>query len=416
MLIEFSVENFRSFKDKVTLSLVPSTDKSKNNVLENYFEYAPNKKLLRTAVIYGANASGKTNTLKALSFMKNMVIKSHSFQKNEGITTDPFKLHPASAIKPSIFDVQFISNGIRYAYGFKLDKEKIIEEYLYYWPNERQSVIFERRNVSEYKFVINKARQNTIKELTADNILYFSNAYKLNFELVVDAYRWFNSTLNYNDNMLHGDVGIRQLNNEKELLDLAIVTLEIADLGIKDLKIKEGEMDEKLINAFPQEIREMLKEQGVVKATSVHNVILENDETYSVEFNWQDESRGTRKFLNLIVPIIIAIRDGDVLCIDELDVSLHPKLTEYLLGLFHDKDLNKKNAQLIFTTHDTNLLNQDLFRRDQIWLTEKNSNTGSSDLYSLVELKIRNDENIEKGYLSGRYGAIPFIKGGNLIG
>ncbi|OKP69292.1 hypothetical protein A3842_26200 [Paenibacillus sp. P3E] len=396
-------------------SLIPAKDKSKQNVLENYFEYASNKILLRSAVIYGANASGKTNTLMALSYMKFMVTRSHTFQKDEGIDTDPFLLDPITTNKPSIFDIQFYTNGVRYAYGFKLDRHKVIEEYLYYWPNDRQRVIFERVNVNEYKFVTNKAKQNTIKELTADNILYFSNAFKLNLELVADAYKWFNNTLKYNNNERGEDV-LKLLNDDRDLLKLTIQALEIADFGIKEIKIKEEEIDNDIIKLFPDEVKEKIKGQKIYEVRAVHNVLLDDDSPFSAEIDWVDESKGTRKFLGIMVPILVALQEGNVICIDELDVSMHPKLTEYLLSLFHDSHTNKKNAQLIFTTHDTNLLNQGLFRRDQIWLTEKDSTTGCSDLYSLVELKIRNDENIEKGYLSGRYGALPFIKGGDLIG
>lgn len=414
MLLEFSVENFRSFKNKVTFSLIAAPDKSKNNVLENYFEYASNKKLLRSAVIYGANASGKTNTLLALSYMKYMVTRSHTFQKDEEITTEPFLLDPDTVNSPSVFDIQFFTNGIRYAYGFKIDKFKVIEEYLYYWPNDRQRVVFERSNVNEYKFVSQKAKQNTIKELTADNILYISNAYKLNFELVVDAYKWFGNSFKYfgdENNEIIGEV----LNDNKELLRQTVRALEIADFGIKDIIIKEEDLDEKIIKLIPDEFKEQIKNRKSYEIHSVHSVKLENDTLFSAEIQWRKESKGTRKFLGLIVRILNTLKEGSVLCIDEIDVSLHPKLTQYLIGLFHDVNINTKNAQLIFTTHDTNLLDQEIFRRDQIWLTEKDPNTGSSDLYSLIELRIRNDENIEKGYMSGRYGALPLIKGGTIL-
>ncbi|WP_017756548.1 AAA family ATPase [Calidifontibacillus oryziterrae] len=414
MLVEFSVENFKSFREKVTLSMIPVFDRFTKNEIENYFEYSHNKFLLKSAVIYGANASGKTNLLMALEFMSTLVKKSQLYQKDEKIDITPFKLHPQYSELPSKFDVQFIYESIKYAYGFMLNENKIIEEYLYYWPHGKQRVVFERFQTNEYRFVKDKSKQNTISELTAENTLYFTMAAKLNYPLVTKPFEWFSRILqcSIESTPLLEKVAIKEVFENEDLQALSKEILNIADFGIYNIKPIEIDFDE---TRFPKNLPKNLKELLSYDLTTFHKAYIDENKEFITAFSLDEESKGTRRFFSLIVQILDVLASGGVLCIDELEGSLHPLLTQFIIDSFHDPSTNKYNAQLIFTTHDTNLLNKGLFRRDQIWLTEKYGDTGATDLYSLVELKINKDENFQKGYLMGRYGAIPFISGGDFF-
>jgi len=353
MLIEFNVQNFRSIKEEVTLSLVASPDKSLDNNLIKTDLLRDN--LLRSAVIYGANASGKSNVFLAFNFLNSFVMQSHTFQKGTKINYFPFKLDKKYLSKPSKFEVVFIKNNIKYIYGVSFIGERIIDEYLYYYPEGRKALIFERKETNNYRFTIDRKEQKFIL---------------------------------------------------KALIE--------ADLGINDLfaSIKEISIDE-----IPIQIREQLKAMmpdakgnfEKIDIRIIHKVLDEIGNENRVEFDFEEESEGTKRLFSLIGIWIDSLNNGRVLVVDELDTKLHHLLNVFLIKLFNDPTQNKNNAQLIFTTHNTNLLDLNIFRRDQIWFTEKNPRKGTTDLYSLIEFSPRKDKNIQKGYLAGRYGAIPFI-------
>jgi len=415
MLIEFNVQNFRSIKEEVTFSLVASADKSLDNNLIKTDLLRDN--LLRSAVIYGANASGKSNVVLAFSLLKELIETSHMFQKGSKINYLPFKLDTKYLSKPSKFKIVFIKNDIKYIYGISFNSEKIIDEYLYYYPAGRRALIFERKDTNNYRFTINRKEQKFISEKTLDNVLYLSNSTKLNYDKTSEAFDWFQDNLGIIGVADHPkliEYTIHKLNEDKKMKEFILKALIEADLGINDLSASFEEIS---IDEIPISIREQLKaiipdSKGNLEKmdiTTIHKVLDEMGNEDYVEFDFEEESEGTKRLFSLIGLWIDSLNNGRVLIVDELDTKLHHLLNIFLIKLFNNPTQNKNNAQLIFTTHNTNLLDLDIFRRDQIWFTEKNPNKGSTDLYSLIEFRPRKDKNIQKGYLAGRYGAIPFI-------
>ena len=422
MLIEFSVENFLSIKDKVTLSLLASTDKSlDNNLIKT--DVLKKDSLLRSAVLYGANASGKTNVILALNFLNHLIINSHTNQKGTKIKYSPFKLNRENLSMPSKFEVVFIKNDIKYIYGASMTDEKIVDEYLYYYPKGSRATIFERKNTNNYKFTIDKTEQKFLSNRTLENVLYISNSTQLNYPKTSEAFEWFKDnlrTVGPTDHPSLIDTTVELLNKEKTFKEYVLKALIKADLGISDISasIETISIDD-LPTDFPENMKVLLsdgknelKKLDIKTTHKIHNI--EGNEI-NVQFEFNEESDGTQRIFSLIGPWINALINGHILVIDELDTKLHHLLNVFLIKMFNDPSQNKSNAQLVFTTHNTNLLDLDLFRRDQIWFTEKNPDIGNTDLYSLIEFSPRKDKNIQKGYLAGRYGAIPFISGGELF-
>lgn len=424
MLVEFSVENFRSIKNRVTLSMIASTDKS---LSENLIDDAKgiNENLLRSAVIYGANASGKTNVVKAMDFMINLIKRSHRMQKGESIGITPFKLDRSYVKNPSVFDIIFIQNGVRYSYGFSLDDKRIYDEYLYSYPNGRKKIIFERTHTNDYVFKSDLEEQRTLSSRTLENVLYLSSSTQWNYKPASEAFEWFNNKINvitsHDYRLFMGYIG-KLIFEDDSMKKKVNELIRKVDFGINEIMSHKVPL---LINNPPfniiegfkvelkveldEEFKEKLKDSSHFKTSAIHKIINLQGEEETIEFQIEDESAGTQKFLGFLSPLILALEHGKVLIIDELDARLHPTLTKSVVEMFNSRETNPYNAQLIFNTHDTNLLNLELFRRDQIWFTEKKGD-GSTDLYSLLEYKPRKDENIQKGYLNGRYGAIPFIR------
>lgn len=419
MLIEFSVENFLSINDRVTLSMVASKDKSHEN---NVIEYKDNKKelkALKTAVIYGANASGKSNVLKAMEFMSSFLKKSHEMQQGKRIGRIAFKLDRSNLKEPSKFDIIFRYKDIKYAYGFSVTEEEVVDEYLYYYPNGRQSVIFERWDTKEYKFTIDIERQNElVGKFHSKNKLYLSTASLWEYEKAKPPFKWICEKLNViiDHSKLEG-VTDNLISNNNKVKTLVKNFLKEADFDIEDLVVSEVPMKEEFKNhvlkLFGDDIKEKFDLEAVLQVDTVRTGVDENGNPIDVNFEFDEESEGTQKFFALIGPWIEVLLDGSVLVVDELDIRLHTLLVRYLVELFHNPKINIKNAQLIFTTHDVNILDLDMFRRDQIWFTEKKEDK-STDVYSLDDFGVRKDERVKNSYLQGKYGAIPFIKGGNL--
>lgn len=421
MLIEFSIENFRSFKEEVTLSLISSSDKSLDN---NLIKTATLKKdnLLRSEVIYGANASGKSNVVSAFNYLRQLVINSHKFQKGTGISYSPFKLDKKYTSKPSRFEIVFLKNNIRYTYGVSLTNEKIVDEYLYYYPQGRKALIFERKDTFNYKFTIDINEQDFLSSKTLPNVLYLSNSTQLNYKKTSEAFDWFKDNLKIigaTDNPKLTAFTIELLNKDEKLKEFILKSLMVADLGIVDISAK---LDKILIDDASLELPSpdlkseftLISDDDGLKLVqmdikTMHNVLDEKGNDIGINFDFDEESEGTKRLFALVGSWIDALNNGRILIVDELDTKLHPLLMEFLIKLFHNPTQNKNDAQLIFTTHNTNLLDLDLFRRDQIWFTEKNPGFGNTDLYSLLEFSPRKDKNVRKGYLAGRYGAIPFI-------
>lgn len=410
MLVQFSVGNYLSFSETVTLSMVASkiNEYSDKNVFaESGIE------LLKSAVVYGANASGKSNLIKAMEKMADLMKNSSKeSQAKEAISIDPYRLSSKYEGMPSFFEMIFTTEGTRYRYGFEVDREKVRREWLYHVPSERESKLFERTGK---KFDISGPFREGkgLEEKTRDNALFLSVVAQFNGSISVKIINWLNSF-----NVLSGlretsytGFTLAQL-EDPEMKSRIMDLIRAIDLGIEDIDVEQIPITtENLPTILPNDIKQLLLKQNNAVRTTIRTVHKKYDEVnrkvqYEM-FSMQDsESQGTQKIFALAGPIVDTLKFGKTLIVDELDAKLHPHITRVIIGLFNS-ELNK-NAQLIFNTHDINLLESKQLRRDQIWFTKKDS-LGATDLYSLVEYQVRNDASFRKDYLAGRYGAIPIL-------
>ena len=420
MLLEFTVKNFLSIKEAVTLSMVASTDATFEDNLLPYIDGKKEKNALKSAIIYGANASGKSNILKALKFFNGFIRKSHEMQPGRIITREPFKLDIDFIEEPSEFQIVFIHEKIKYLYGFSVTKDEVVEEYLYYYPNSRQSLIFERKK-DEYKFTVDIERQTEIKKkFHSPNKLFISTESIWEYDKAKIPFEWLSEHLNiYIDHeRLEGYTGAN-MEDDENFAYLVKKFMKQADVGIDDISVEvkkaselfNSEVFQFLSEEGRSEILNKIKDDDVLNIKTYHFIEDENGNVLKQAFQLSDESEGTQKFFGLLGPWVDALVNGYTLVIDELDIRLHTLLVKKLVEMFLNPAINRNNAQLIFTTHDTNLLDSNLFRRDQIWFAEKREDK-STDLYSLYDFGgVRKNISIEKGYLQGKYGAIPVLKG-----
>ena len=403
MILEFSVKNFLSFKEKVTFSMIANSNKELN---DNYVEIGGNK-VLKSAAIYGANASGKSNLFKILTLVVLMLRSSNSVDINAKLPLIPFKLDKGSVNKPSEFEIKFILDETRYVYGFIADKDKIYDEYLYYYPNGRETKIFDRTNINEYSYT--QKDEKILREIetkNAQNKFFLATATNWNFDKTKAAYNFLTNGIGTCNNLeiLKNMAYKMYETNPDYLKDFAIDFLQKADFNIEDYQISQIDVPGEFLTAIPEFITKTLPDKP--KAYQVLFKHKNSDNYLSID----EESLGIQMIFAFIPFLADSLKNKKVLIIDELDKSLHPFLVQYIVEIFNDAEINKNGSQLIFNTHDTNLLDLNILRRDQIWFTEKNSETGESDLYSLSDFSVRKQENVEKGYMLGRYGAVPFIK------
>lgn len=415
MLIEFSVSNFLSFKDRKTISLQATSikDYPDNIIPERY-------KLLKGAIIYGANASGKSNFVKAMSTMRRLVLKSFEQSSATELDITPFLLHSGFDAKPSHFEVLFLLNDIRYRYGFEVDNTLVRGEWLFEAKKNTEKPLFIRENDGIQVFNSFKEGKD-LEEKTRDNTLFLAVVDQFNGTIAKNIMHWFNNFITISGLSHDGYKGVtfKMLENDNTKPVLQSFYNQL-DLGFDDLKIVKKTFDS---SELPKDLPENLLKQMVtdlegktlVNVKTLHKKYNDNKEVVQLEeFDMRSqESSGTNKIFNISGPIFDVLSDGGVLVIDELDASLHPLLTLEVTKLFNSNVYNPKNAQLIFSTHDTNLLCYGNYRRDQVFFVEKDE-FGASDLYSLVEYnengkKIRNDRSFEKDYIEGRYGAIPYF-------
>ncbi|MDI6738616.1 MAG: ATP-binding protein [Nanoarchaeota archaeon] len=403
MIIEISIENYLSIKDKVTISMESSASKK---LLQNLLE--PNK-LLKTAVIYGANASGKSNLIKGVFFIYNLVKNSHMFNIDMKIPLRlPFKLDEDSLNKPSRFEILFIYKDINYKYGFSCNDDKIIDEYLFYWPKGRESQIFNRTKTKEFDFTIDKKQQDLIKSQMNDNVLYLSRATQLGYDKTKEAYEFIvkNVAINYGPSW--ADFTIKKLHEDPKLKDKIIDILKKADFGgISDLEVikKKGKVqgfEFKIDKGETTFVPIKEKEEDIYDIQFQHK-IKNGKPAY---FSMSEESNGTEKTLSMLGPIFDILESGKTAFIDELELNLHREITKLIVKLFYSK--MNKGAQLIFTTHDTSLLSNEIFRRDQIYICSKEPNSNTL-VKSYLDYDLRETSDFEKAYINGRVGGIPFI-------
>ena len=402
MILQFSCSNHKSIKNKVTFSTIAGSD----NTFEETLKPFSNVRVMRSAVIYGANGSGKSNFIGALEFMRNLVSESIKHQPGQGIFQAPHKLNSNNV--PSEYDIQFVKNDIRYAYGFSIVKNAVKNEYLYYFPKGRQVKIFEREAMEIKPGDKYKNAFDVSFGVLKENRLFLSCAANYtNIKEIEEAFLFFKDDIVvYNpqaNNWIEYSIQLMQQNNE--IKNVFVEMLQALGTGVKDIRVK---LEKTRLTAkdLPQEMPEALKmlmtsqEANMIEAKLIYD---EFETDLMVE-----ESTGIKRLFEVICPIIDIINSGKILVCDEIETSLHESIVYEIVKLFNQAT-KEQFAQLIFSTHDTGLLDASLFRRDQIWFTQLDSQR-ATDLYSLVEIKnVRKTENLEKGYISGKYGAIPVL-------
>lgn len=415
MLLRFAVENHLSIKEKQELSFVASSLKDREEGLIAC-DAVPGKRVLPAAVIYGANASGKTNLLNALGFMRGAVLFSHSRgEPGERIPRTPFRLDPACAGQPSAFEIDFIVARERYHFGFEALDDAFQSEWLYAFPNNRRQMLFERKAGEPIAFGRGlKGRNRVIEELTRPNSLFLSAAAQNNHEQLSPIARFFSGTKTVFNFDAPGPA-LPQVLSDDDISPRVLGFLRQIGTGIIDYRRTEQEIPEeikKVNRAIAAAIADVNKKpfssDADDKATvSILELAHKDCDGNPVFFDVSEESAGTQRLLDVLGTIFLALDKGTLIVIDELDASLHTQASEAVLALVSSAALNPKGAQLITTTHDTNLLRSALLRRDQVWFTEKDEG-GATHLYPLSDFSTRKGDNIEKGYLQGRFGAIPF--------
>lgn len=386
MLIQFTIENHRSIKESAVISFAASKDKS----LEEYLLPLDAKKSLLPAIaIYGANAAGKSNVLHAMMTMRDMVVgEAAKASKGQKLPWEPF----GSTEEPTSFEIVFIYREIRYAYGFSFDDKKIYSEYLYHWPNGREALIFSREN-DKYEFRENVNEQITLSNRTPENKLYLVSSNDWNLPQTENAYKWFLEKLTF---LMEEEPAtsetVAQIVSGDDKKARILKELLLADLGITDVTIKN-----------------LSGKNPTIMTT--HRILQEDESVEYFQLSMDQESAGTQHFFARIGGWLQALENGALLIVDEIEDSLHPLLTKRLVEMVQDKTVNTNGAQLLFTTHDAMLLDLDFFRRDQIWFAEKDDRSCATELFPLTSFSPRKGENVRKGYLKGRFGAIPFIGG-----
>jgi AAA15 family ATPase/GTPase len=414
MLVEFRVKNFRSLRDEQVLSLVASKDKTlqDTHTLATGIKAAP--VLLRSAVLYGANASGKSNLIKALQYMRGVVLESAStVQPGQTFAVQPFRLDAKSADEPTEFEVTFLLDGVRYQYGFAMTTQRIVSEHLLVYKAFKPQRWFERHfdaasdtDIYEYGSGL-KGAKNVWEGATRPNALFVSMAVQLNSEALRPVFEWFadNLVIFNEQTKLNPQISIQWLKDPKGRKDICDF-LSAADMSIADINVVTRKVPGQSVHFDLAAGKTEVRSEEIEEHQLHFSHVTENGQAV---FELADESNGTRNLLFLAGPVLGILGKGLTLVIDELDTSLHTLLVRDLVRLFHRPDVNSGGAQLIFTTHDTSLLDApDLFRRDQIWLVEKDRDQASA-LVALSEFSPRKNEALERGYLMGRYGGVPFL-------
>lgn len=410
MLLEFRVRNYRSIRDEQALNLIASGDKelAETHLASTGLKSVPHA--LRAVVVYGPNASGKSSLLRALDYLRAVVAESATvIQPGQTYNVQPFKLDPATAHQPTEFEITFLLSGVRHQYAFAMTAQRIVSESLLVYRSSKPTQLFSRQHVEgdgdNYEFSTYLTGPRKLwQESTRPNALFLSMAAQLNSEQLSPVFNWIvrNITFLPAGATVLPDFTTALLATEQGRASIRDF-LSAADISIADVQAvsRKGMHAQWVMSASglqaSQEEREFLMP-----------VFEHSTPKGSAKFELHDESEGTQRLYGLIAPVLDCLRDGRVLVVDELDSSLHTLLVRRLITMFQTPELNPNGAQLIFSTHDTSLLDHTLFRRDQIWFTDKDADQATR-LYPLTDFSPRKQEAWERGYLAGRYGAVPFF-------
>lgn len=431
MLLRFKVKNYRSFRDEAILDLEAAGLADHKECLLKY----KNDEYLPVISINGKNGGGKSNVVRAIwlaaQFIKNAQRTQH---ETADVPVRPFELNDDSRNEPTSFEFEYVDDGIWYCYGFSATRQCIYEEHLYWAPKGQKAVIFNREH-QNFSFPTN--REKRIKEMISktvrSNQLFFSVSCTMNYEPCIKAMNWFRTKLLFSRD--YSDLGknLMDYSDDSAMLESISSIAKFADIGISDIKFEFNNHSIKSLDDLPEHltseerlrIEKALAEFKVnlangldhvngtiqyneLKATSFHIGMDSNGNKVEYPLNLSDESDGTIQLMAKAAGIESALKNGGVLIIDEIENRLHPILVEYIINRFQYN--NKTKAQLIFTTHSVDIMYRELLRRDQYYLVDKNGNNGVSELYSIFDFSVRNDERIGKAYLLGKYGAVPYIK------
>jgi AAA15 family ATPase/GTPase len=434
MLIEFRVGNFRSFDESQTFSLVASSD---TRHPDNCIPFGK-LRLLKSAAIYGANASGKSNLINAMRFMQQFVRNSATTMNvGDEIPVVSFQLNPESRDKASFFEATFAVDEVRYQYGFTATKKRVQDEWLIAYPKGRPQHLLQRQfnaatNDTTWVFRGDVRKAGVLlKQHTRDNGLVLSRGAELNIDPLTTVLLWFLERMLVL-NVSAPPVSLinhtaRRIRLDRQFRERVVRIMRHADLGISDLEVVE-ENAENILESFGPSVRPLWLERGrspffpeIISSAGTDSSVeaqvayftirsihrLSSGESVPLNF-LEAESNGTQRFFALAGPWLDALDQGSLLVIDEFDCSMHPSLTQKLVELFQAREANPRGAQLVFSTHDSTLMDLELFRRDQIWIVEKDR-TGASRLSSLYDFeeKPRNNEAVQQRYLAGRYGGVP---------
>ncbi len=412
MLVQFLVENYGPIKKECILSMEPSADKEHPENVNTDGKHS----VLNLAAIYGANASGKTFLFRALTSGINIIRSSNARQVNDRLPVVPYLFDEETQKKPTHLEYTFIASDHRkYIYGFLATQTEIIEEYLYCYYSAKRSMIFERTREHYVYSRRDKAELQPTEKMNTPNKLLLATATAWNAIPTLAAFRWFAEgieTFTNDENIISHGLD-RYSENTKTYVDFTKEMLRQADINISEIYVET-----KKKNNSGQMINGLIVDGQLIQPEEMYDVSVKTGHIVKTEDNqvkryllpFEAESLGTKQLFYMAPLFRDALEKGLTLVIDEIDRSMHPFIVKYLVNLFRNKNVNVNNAQLIFTTHATTLLTLSVFRRDQIWFTEKNNETGVTDLYSLGDYSVKKTENIEKGYLIGRYGAIPYLQ------
>ncbi len=416
MLITFSTENFRSIREEVCLSLVANSSKEheETNVLRPTLPpRVKSMRVLRSAALYGQNAGGKSNLIQALRVMQKILLRSRDHRSALPVT--PFKFSEDTLDAPSMFEVVILLDGVRYQYGFSATRQQIHEEWLFAFPKGRTQTWFKRElrpGTNEYEYTFSAhliGNKQTWKESTRPDALFLSTAIQLNSEKLLPVYQWFSDKLHICEEGWGPKFSIECCQDDRK--DKVLNFLQAADFAISDIYVNEkkvpSDVVQKIKSLFSPEAK--IHEESEIKQIEL-KAGHQSNSGEMVEIDFNNESGGTQKIFCLAGPWIEGLAKGHTLFIDELQTNLHPNLVKFLVGFFHSQVENQSGAQLVFSTHETNILDQELFRRDQIWFCER-SEMQDTRLFPLTDFSPRKKtENLEQAYLSGRYGALPYIR------
>lgn len=421
MLIDFKFKNFMSFADECNFTMLANKDNSHSEDLISFGKDRASK----VRLIYGANASGKTSFINAMYFISSFIANSNMLLEKMPIQVVPFKFCDNCFNTPSEFAITFIKDGLKYAYSFSCTREKVIDERLDIYYSAKPTMIFNRFDTNNYEYNKDAKILNPLKERNLDNKLFLVTTASWNYEKTKPVVDYLLNTITVMDVDVLWKICLDRIyenNEQEEYKAFCLKILNNADISISDFKVdpkklkdvgSEAEMLNKLLSVATngnEDAMKTIQDTNIYSFTTFHNVKNDNkDNKYPLPLN--EESLGTIKMFKYSPVLYYVFKEGKVLFVDEIDKSLHPLMVEYLIKMFHDKNINTNNAQLIANTHDTNLLNLGILRRDDIWFTERNYESGKTEMYSLSDFSPRTTENIERAYLLGRFGAIPFIKG-----